>query len=134
MLAPEVPTLSETPCTGCQQPFAANPAPGEVVWDPWHRGDSRWAALPYHLACAGEVLPPEPAPEAMTVCGRCQKALTDPGAALATLRARMNAARDATPSPEVVWRVVQRNPRAYQPEHFACLLEAVKRKRKPKQD
>lgn len=125
MLGGEVPSLEETPCEGCGEPFAAGQA---VLWDPWHPKDPRLAALPYHEACAGPILPPEEPPAAMLRCGRCEQALENPEAELAGLRERFRSARQVKPSPTVVWRVVGREPRAYQAEHFACLLAAVKRK------
>lgn len=129
MLGSEVPDLSSTPCVACGERVAA----AEVVWDAWHTGDSRFAALPWHRACAAPILPPEAPTDAMRTCGRCTKSIAsdvfDP--AFSALKARFEAAQGSLASPEVVWRLAGRAPRAYVAEHFACVLAAATAPRNP---
>ncbi|MBL4844638.1 MAG: hypothetical protein JKY65_03855 [Planctomycetes bacterium] len=129
MLGSEVPDLSQTPCTHCGESLEGA---GEVRWDPWHRGDTRWAALPYHLSCASEagVLPPsEPGPD-QSSCGRCELAIQEPvlSPAFAALHERFLTAKATLAAVEIVWRVAARDPRRYQAEHFSCVLGAVRKK------
>jgi hypothetical protein len=132
MLGPEAPDLDETPCVACGERVLA----AEVVWDAWHTGDSRLAALPYHRRCAGEVLPPVEPSDSMRACGRCGEALTPAvlSAALAALHQRFEAAKGSLVSPEVVWRLKERHPRLYVPEHFACVLAAATRRGRPQSE
>lgn len=132
MLGSEVPDLSQTPCPHCAQPFRGGEGE-EVRWDPWHRADSRWAALPYHQACAeaAGVLPPvEPGPDQRS-CGRCETEIepADLAKAYAALHARFLAAKASLVQVELVWRVASRDPRSYVPEHFACILGAFPKKK-----
>ena len=94
MLGAEIPDLADTPCTTCQQPFTGDPAE-EIVWDAWHGGNQRYSALPHHLACAQELLPPvEPSPE-MTTCGICSLELDGKvlASAVSALRGRFQIAK-----------------------------------------
>ena len=129
MLGSEVPDLADTPCAQCGEALSGAT---DLRWDPWHRGDSRLAALPYHLACAVEagVLPPtEPGPDQRR-CGRCEEELS--AAALASayraLHDRFLAAKAPLSQVEIVWRVAARDPRRYVPEHFACILDSLPKK------
>ncbi|MGE0708415.1 MAG: hypothetical protein AB7N76_19070 [Planctomycetota bacterium] len=119
------PDLDETPCVACGERVA----PDEVVWDAWHQGDRRFAALPYHRRCAQDVLPPREPDEAMRRCARCGQELAPEvlAAALEALAARFRAAKGSLASPDVVWRLAGRDPRRWVPEHFACVLAAVRR-------
>lgn len=132
MLGGVEPDLSEIPCPACDELVD----PNDVVWDGWHKGDQRFSALPYHRACAESagILPPAEPTDAMRACERC--ALTIEPAMLATaleaLHARFRRAKGSLANPDVVWRLAQRDPRVYRPEHFACVLEAVSRSRKSK--
>lgn len=129
MLGSEVPDLADTPCAHCGQSLVEAP---EVRWDPWHKADSRLAALPYHASCAAEagVLPPqEPGPDQRR-CGRCQEELSPNALEVAyrALHERFLAAKAPLTQVEVVWRVAARDPRRYVPEHFACILGALPKK------
>ncbi len=108
MLGSEVPDLADTPCAQCGEALSGAT---DLRWDPWHRGDSRLAALPYHLACAVEagVLPPtEPGPDQRR-CGRCEEELS--AAALASayraLHDRFLAAKAPLSQVEIVWRALR---------------------------
>lgn len=128
MLGSEVPDLADTPCAHCGEALSPE---GELRWDPWHKGDSRLAALPYHLACAeaAGVLPPqEPGPDQRR-CGRCEEDLGPAlGAAYQALHDRFLTAKAPLTQVEIVWRVASRDPRRYVPEHFACILGALPKK------
>jgi hypothetical protein len=130
VLGSEVPDLATTPCTGCGESLAAVQA-GEIRWDPWHKADSRLAALPYHRACAegAGVLPPtEPGPE-QRACGRCLQDLgSELESAYRALHDRFLAAKAPLTQVEIVWRVAARDPRRFVPEHFACILNALPKK------
>lgn len=132
MFGGEVPELATTPCGACGQPVAED----DVVWDPYHEGERRFAALPYHRACAGAVLPPDAPTEAMTRCGLCGEALGEAEAAAAfeQLHARFRVAKAPAVPQQVVWRLAERDPRAFVAEHFACLVERVTGKKSPPEE
>jgi len=125
MFGGEVPDLEATPCGRCGERVD----PADVVWDPWHQGDRQLAALPYHRACAGDVLPPAEPPAAgdpLRVCGICGRDLGPAFApAFAALQARFARPEAPKAPPEVVWRLAGREPRRWAAEHFACLLRKV---------
>jgi len=107
--------------------------PAEAVWDPYQRQDPRLAALPYHRACARDVLPPAaPAPDHAR-CATCGLGFPAPvlAEAFAQLQARFAAPRAGTATPEVVWRLAGRDPRRFVAEHFQCLLERAVRREPP---
>ena len=96
----------------------------EVVWDPYHTGSRQLAALPYHPACAEGLLPPETPDAGMRRCGICEKELEEAELARAfeELRRRFQEAKGPAAPQEVVWRLAERAPRMFVPEHFACVL------------
>jgi len=123
----EVPDLRTTPCGGCREPFGPD---DDVVWDPWHTGDARLAAQPYHRDCAGAVLPLAGEADLERVCGLCHQPLGEREWALAVgeLRARVEAAKVAPGTlPAVAWRLIAREPRRWSPDHLACLLDRAGR-------
>lgn len=126
MIGGEVPDLKTARCPVCGLGIDA----GEVVWDPYQRQDVRLAALPYHRACARDLLPPtEPAPELLTcaICGlRFPAEVAEE--AIAQLHARFATAKAAVRTPTVVWRLAGRDPRRFVAEHFQCLLGQAVRK------
>lgn len=129
MLGSEVPDLATTPCPGCGELVPEGP---DLRWDPWHPGDVRLAAAPYHLECAraaGILPPPRPGPEHER-CGRCAKSIAPEALAVgyAALQRRFLSAKGSLLTPELVWRVASRQPRRYVAEHFACVLAAVSQK------
>lgn len=123
MYGGEVPELDRTPCPVCGERIAAD----EAVWDPYHTGERRWAALPYHRACAGDVLPPPEPGREMRRCARCGEELAPEvlAEAFAALLRRFEAPTAPAATPEVVWRLAERAPRRYLPEHFRCVLGAL---------
>jgi len=128
VLGSEVPDLADTPCAHCGEALSPE---ADLRWDPWHKGDSRLAALPYHQACAAEagVLPPqEPGPDQRR-CGRCEEDLGPAlEAAYQALHDRFLTAKASLSQVEIVWRVAARDPRRYVPEHFACILGSLPKK------
>ncbi|MCA8925283.1 MAG: hypothetical protein KDD82_25965 [Planctomycetes bacterium] len=126
MFGGETPDLATTPCPACGQ-LIAEP---DVVWDPWHTSDLRTAALPYHRACAAELLPPaEPAPH-MRVCGICGGEFSEAelAAAFEALHTRFTGAKGVAAAAGVVWRLAERSPRRFVTEHLSCVLGGAKAK------
>lgn len=124
MFGGEIPDLASTPCLACGGAVAAD----DAVWDPYHQGERRWAALPYHRACAAAVLPPAAPDEAARRCGLCGEAFAAEvlAEALAQLQARFRAAAPSLATPTLVWRLAAREPaRVFVAEHFTCLLARV---------
>lgn len=124
MFGGEIPDLASTPCLACGDTVPA----ADAVWDPYHQGEPRWAALPYHRACAGAVLPPATLVESARRCGLCGEAFAPEvlAEALSQLQARFRAAAPSLATPTLVWRLAAREPaRVFVAEHFACLLARV---------
>lgn len=121
MLGGETPDLATTPCPACDRPIAED----EVVWDAWHGTDLRLAALPYHRACAADLLPPADPDAGMRACGICGEPLGKGQLeeAFAALHARFTAAKGVAAAADVVWRLAEREPRRYVTEHLSCLLK-----------
>ena len=133
MIGGEVPELETTPCGGCAQPFGDG---DDVVWDPWHAGDARVAAQPYHRGCADDVLPLAGEAALERVCGLCHPPLTDAewARAVGELRARVEVAKVAPGTlPSVAWRLASRAPRRWVADHLSCLLERAGRGGAPAQ-
>jgi len=112
----------------------------DVVWDAWHLGDPRIAAMPYHRACATRILPPAEVTPAMRRCGICDEPLVDDvlAEAFAALHARFTAAKGSVLTQVVTWRLAGREPaRRYVAEHFQCILGKLarpKRRRPPEEE
>ncbi len=124
MFGGAVPDLATTPCPACEKTVDVK----DVVWDPYHQGDHQLSALPYHRACATRLLPPSEPTEAMRTCGLCSERFTDSvfEVAFAALHDRFRRAKPEVATPEVVWRLVSREPREFLAEHFRCLLDKVR--------
>lgn len=124
MLGGAIPDLATTPCPACEKLVEIE----AVVWDPYHKGDRQLSALPYHRACASELLPPLEPTEAMRTCGLCSQRFTDTEfeAAFAALHDRFRRAKPEVVTPVVAWRLVSREPREFLAEHFRCLLDKVR--------
>ena len=127
MFGGEIPDLETTPCQRCGEPVAE----GDAVWDAWHQGERRFAALPYHRACADEILPPPTPSEEHRRCPLCEQAIDAVvlAAAFAQLHDRFRAATPSLRTPDVVWRLDRRQPsRVYVAEHFTCVLTRATRR------
>lgn len=131
MFGGAIPNLSETPCASCGASWSATELTGEgVVWDPYHLADRQLAALPYHARCATTLLPPAEPSADMRTCGRCGEEIApeDFAPAFQALHARFSAAKGSLATPQVAWRLAEREPaRRYRAEHFACILNAIQR-------
>ena len=129
MFGGAIPDLATTPCPGCDQAVDLD----EVVWDPYHHGDRRLCALPYHPRCAADLLPPNEPTDVMRVCAICCSAFDEATltAAFKGLHQRFGQPKATVAVPEVVWRLAGREPRVFLAEHLACLLDTVRRAQPP---